>query len=162
MVFRIAIGPVCFLLVAALGVCADEEKIPLNKVPKAVMDAVKAKFPNAELIEAAKEEEKGTIEYEVTLKFKGYQYDVTASPDGKIIAVEKLIPAKELPKAVADTVAAKYAKAKIKTAEEITKDGKITYEVHLVTADNASIEVVLDPSGKVLKEEREEKKEQKK
>ena len=31
----------------------DEEKIPLDKVPKAVMDAVKARFPDAQLIGAS-------------------------------------------------------------------------------------------------------------
>jgi uncharacterized membrane protein YkoI len=159
---RLVLGPIALWFVLVLGVWADEEKIPLDKVPKAVMDAVKAKYPNAELVGAAKEEDKGKIEYEVSLKFKGYSYDVIASPEGKILVVEKLIPVKELPKAVAAAVEAKYAKANLKKAEEVTKDGKITYEVHLVTANNTPVEVVLDPAGKILNEEKGEKKEEKK
>jgi uncharacterized membrane protein YkoI len=150
-------------LAFAAGARADEEKIPLDKVPKAVIDAVKAKFPGAELSkDAAKEEDKGKVEYEVTLKYKGYSYDVTATPDGKIVSIEKTIPEKELPKAVAAAVAAKYPKATIKIAEEVTKGEKVVYEVHLVTADNTMVEVVLDPAGKVISEEKAEKKEEKK
>ncbi len=46
----------------------------------------------------------------------------------------------------------------------MTKGEKVNYEVHLVTADNRHVEVLLDPSGKVLHEEvqKEEKKEKKK
>ena len=41
------------------GVWADEEKIPLDKLPKAVVEAVKKRFPKAEMKEASKEIEDG-------------------------------------------------------------------------------------------------------
>ena len=47
--------------------------------------------------------------------------------------------------------------------EEIIEGGKTTYEVLLVTGDKKTIEVVVDPTGKIVKEEKkEEKKEQNK
>ena len=43
----------------------DEEKVALDKLPKTVVDAVKVRFPDAELKEASKETEKGKTTYEV-------------------------------------------------------------------------------------------------
>src|SRR5262245_22868924 len=100
------------LLAVATLVLADEEKVPLDKVPKAVLDAVKAKFPGAELTDASKESEDGKTVYEVTVKNKGQNIDVTLSADGTIRLMEKTIAAKDLPKKVTTAVEAKYPKAK--------------------------------------------------
>ena len=157
------------LAFGATGARADEEKIALDKVPKAVLESVKKRFPKAELIEAAKETDGDKVEYEVTLKDGETKYDVMFSPDGKITLIEKTIAAKDLPKAVADAVAEKYPKATYKLYEEMTKviDGKeaIAYfEVLLVTADKKTLEVEVSPEGKILKteEKKDEKKEDKK
>jgi hypothetical protein len=151
-------GCVVFALVV-LGVRADEEKVPLDKVPKAVIDAVKKRFPKAKLVEAAKETEGGKTEYEVTIKDGDTKIDVTLTPEGKITLIEKTIPAKDLPKAVTKTLNTKYAGAKIEVVEEVIKvtDGKETfdyYEVHLVNADKKKIEVKLDKDGKIKGEEK--------
>ena len=57
------------LLVAAPA-RADEENIPLDKLPKAVVDAVKAKYPEAKLVAAEKESKDGKVFYEVMFKNK--------------------------------------------------------------------------------------------
>ena len=72
--------------------------------------------------------------------------------DGTILEIEKEIPVADLPKPVADALKAKYPKAKVAKAEEITKGKKKSFEVHLKDGDK-SLEAVLDPSGKILKEE---------
>jgi uncharacterized membrane protein YkoI len=144
---------------------ADEEKegkVPLDKVPKAVLDAVKDKFKDAELVSAQTEKEDGKLVYEINLKQKGQPIDVTLTPDGKIVSVEKTITVRDLPKAVSEALDSKYPKAKIKKVEEVTEGGKTTFEVLLVSADKKTIEVVFDPEGKVVKEEKKEKKEEKK
>jgi uncharacterized membrane protein YkoI len=158
LVSRLAAGVIVALLVL-LGASsrADEEKVPLDKVPKAVVDAVKAKYPGAKLLGAAKETEKGKTTYEVALKHKGHKYEVALTAEGTILEVEKEIAVKDLPKAIKEALTAKYAKATLKTAEEIHKGDKLTYEVHLVTVEGQRMEVVLDPSGKVLHEERQGK-----
>jgi uncharacterized membrane protein YkoI len=134
-----------------------EEEIPLDKLPKAVVDAVKAKFPGAQLQSAAKENDEGKVVYEVTIKHKGQDIDVMASPDGKIIAIEKTIKANELPAKVSKALAEKYSRGTVKKAEEITKDDKTTYEVIIEMGDKKKFEVVLDPDGKVLEEEAKDK-----
>ncbi len=154
MPFAMPAAAIVLLPLLTAGVWADdEEKIPLDKVPRAVLDTVKAKFPGAQLTSASKDNENGKIAYEVALKYKDHTYEAIVAPDGKLIAVEKAIAVKDLPKAVAAAVEAKYPKATIKTAEEITKDNKVTYEVHLITAQTRAVEVVLDPAGKILEEE---------
>ena len=150
-------------LVVASG-RADEEKLPLDKLPKAVADAVKKRFPKAELVEAAKETEGEKVEYEVTIKDGGIKIDVMLTPDGKITLIEREIAAKDLPDAVTKALDAKYPKATIRVAEEVIKvtDGKEAldfYEVLLVTAEKKTFEVKLTAEGKIT--ETEEKKDEK-
>jgi len=139
-----------------------EEKVPLDKLPKAVVDAVKAKFAGADLVSAEKEKEDGKIVYEVNIKFKGSTIEVTVTPEGIILTAEKTIKAKALPRAVSDALEAMYPKASVKKAEEISKEDKITaYEVLIVTADKKTVEVEFDPAGKVIKEEKKDTKDDK-
>jgi hypothetical protein len=156
----------CFFSLATLvALCSlavawadDEEKVPLDKLPKAVIDAVKNKFPKAELVEASKESEDGKTVYEVEIKNDGKKIDVTLTVEGTILGLEKEITAKDLPKAVTETLESKYVKATIKKVEEIIKikDGRDNleyYEVLLVTAEKKTVEVVLSPDGKIKKTE---------
>jgi uncharacterized membrane protein YkoI len=156
--WRLGLVTLVSLLVLAAA-RADEEKVPLDKLPKAVVDAVKAKFPGAELVSAGKEDENGQTVYEVAIKDKGQNIDVTFKPDGTLVSVEKEITVKDLPRAVAEALDARYPKATVKKTEEVTEGSKMTYEIHLVTADKKSLEVVFDPSGKVVEEENKDKKE---
>ena len=147
-----------------MAVRADEDKegkVPLDKVPKAVLKAVKTKFKDAKLVSAQTEKEDGKLVYEINLKHKDDTIEVTVTPDGKILSSERTIAAKDLPKAVAETVRSKYRGATIKKAEEVTEGDKTNYEVLLMTADKKQMEVLLDADGKVLKEEKEEQDEKK-
>ena len=154
------------LFLAAIPVRADEEKVPLDKVPKAILETVKKRFPKAEIVGASKEEnEDKKIVYEIELKEDGKTTDVTLTPEGAITLIEMQIDAEKLPKAVKETLESKYAKAKIKLIEAVysVKDGKETldyYEAHLVLEDKKELEVVLTPDGKIKKTEevKEEKK----
>ena len=157
------------LVLAAGVVRADEEKIALDKLPKAVADAVKKRFPKAELVEAAKETDKDKVEYEVTLKDGETHIDVMLTPEGAITLIEKTIPAKDLPKAITDGIDAKYPKATITLAEELigVKDGKETldfYEAIITTADKKTIELKLTTDGKIsaTEDKTDEKKDEKK
>lgn len=106
------VGVLAVLLVTS-ATRADETKVPLDQLPKAVADAVKAKFPGAELQNAVKEDADGQTVFEVSLKLKAQQYDVSVTPEGKIVEIETEIAAKDLPAAVSKTLDQKYAKANI-------------------------------------------------
>jgi hypothetical protein len=129
---------------------AGEESVPLDKLPAKVTAAVKAKFPKAELVSAQKELEDGKTLFEVAIKNEGHNVEVTVKDDGTIVEIEKEITTKDLPKAVADALDAKYPKADIKKVEEITVGTTINYELLLVTADKKRLEVKFDKDGKVV------------
>jgi hypothetical protein len=149
------------LLALVPGVRADEQKVPLKDVPKAVLDAVKDKFPGAELTGAGKETEDGKTLFEISLKDKGQKVDVAVTAEGTIEEIEKEIASKDLPTPVASALAAKYPGASIKKAEVIVqiKGGKETksYEVVVVTEAKKTLEVKLSPAGKILEQEEEGK-----
>lgn len=137
---------------------AQEESVPLDKVPKPVMEAFKARFKDAKLTGASKEVEDGKLVYEVTFKDKGLNVDVTLSADGKLLMIEKEINRKDLPKAVTTALEGKYPKAEYKIVEELVQvEGKketlTSYEVLLTTTDKKAWEVVIAPDGKIIKVE---------
>jgi hypothetical protein len=138
-----------------------ETKLKLSEVPKKVLRAVKKKFPGAKLLGAEKEIENKKTIYEINLKYKGHKYDVTFTPGGKLIEIEKTIAVKDLPEAVTEALNKKYPKATFKKAEEVTKGKKVVFEVVLVTQDKKSFEVVVSPEGKILEEESKDKKKEK-
>lgn len=92
------------VLAAGTSARAKEERVPLDRVPKAVVDAVKAKFPDAKLTEAEKKTEDGKTTYEIELEHKGQEYAVSATAEGKITEVEREVEIKDLPKAVTDAI----------------------------------------------------------
>ena len=71
-------GLVALLSVATIitSLRADEVKVPLDQVPAAIKEAVKKKFPDAELVSAEKDTDKGTTTYEIVTKNKGQKIDV--------------------------------------------------------------------------------------
>lgn len=154
-----ALGLLLLVAVARSQEEQQEEKVPLDKVPKPVMEAVKARFKDAKVTGASKETEDGKLVYEVTIKDKNQNIDVTLTPEGEILEIEKEIAAKDLPKVVAKALADKYPKATYKIVEEIFKVEKkqeklAYYEVLLTTADKKRLEVQVTAEGKIVKEEK--------
>jgi hypothetical protein len=142
---------------------AEEEKLPLDKLPAAVVKAIKAKYPKAEMVSAEAGDEDGKKQFEVEIKNGGHDLEVTLSPEGKILAVERVIETKDLPKVVEDALEAKYPKAKIEKVEEVSKDDNVaSYEITIVTADKKKVEAEFDVKGKFIDEEKAEKSEEKK
>jgi len=140
------------------SVWAQESEIRLDQVPKAVMDAAKAKFPGAKIREAAKETEDNKTLYELEMTHEGHSMDVSFQEDGTIVVVETQLTDNEVPAAVSEAVKAKYPGAKIKLVESVKKGPQVKkevdyYEFHLTTTDKKSAEVEVDASGKILKTE---------
>lgn len=162
---KLICGLTIVAVAAVAGVRADEEKVALDKLPKAVLDTVKKRFPKGDLKGAVKEkDDAGKTVYEVTLKDKELNVDVTLTPEGAIVSIEKEIKMKDVPKVVADALEAKHPKAKVKIAEEVFKvtGGKEKlegYEFLLTTTAKKEVEVVISPEGKITKEEEKKGKE---
>lgn len=154
-VLVLAFAAVLLVFTAAV-VADDEEKVDLDKLPKAVVDAVKQKFPNAKMVGAEKEVKDKKTLIEVNLKVGETVIDITLTEDGKIVEVEKSIAANDLPKDVAKALEEAYPHATYKKVEIIMEGEKTFYEVLLVANDKKTWEVKMDPMGKVI--EKEEKK----
>jgi hypothetical protein len=145
------------LLILAGAAPVDAERVPLHKVPKPVLDAVRDRFKDARIIGADKEIEDGKLVYEVALTQEGQNIDLTLTPEGAILLIEKEITAKDLPEPVAKALEDKYPKATYKVVEEIIEvQGKqetlAYYDVLLVTAQRKTLEVQVSADGKTLKE----------
>jgi uncharacterized membrane protein YkoI len=144
---------VVLVAVAAAG-RADEEKVPLDKLPKAVAAAVQKRFPKVPVKDAAKEKDGDKVVYEVSLTKDGKNIDVTLTEAGAITLIEQQIGFADLPKAVAEAFEAKYPNAKYEIVETVTKvaDGKETleyYEAKLVAGDKKTWEVEVLPDGTI-------------
>lgn len=133
---------------------ADEENIPIDKLPKAVVDAVKAKYADAKLVGAEKETKGDKTFYEVVIKNKDQTIELVLTPEGKIVEIEQPIAPKDLPKAVTDAIEKKYPKATVKSVEEITKEDKKTYGVLLenelmIGKEKQKVQLQLTANGQI-------------
>ena len=84
---RLLAGSAVVLLMAA-GAWAGgdgEKPVPLDKVPRKVLDAVKSKYPNATIRGASTETDKDKTIYEIAITNTKQQIDVSLTPDGKIV-----------------------------------------------------------------------------
>ena len=156
----------CVVAVSAIAfvsdVIAEEKAVPLDKLPKAVTEAVKKMYPKAKMLEATEEEEDGKIKYEVTIKENNKKIDISVEADGEIEGLEKEIDLKDLPKVVTQALEKKYPKAVHKSAEAVfeIEDGKEEleyYEVQIKTAGNEEIEVKIKANGTIITERDKEK-----
>jgi uncharacterized membrane protein YkoI len=133
----------------------DEERIKSEDLPEAVVKALRKEFPKAEITGAEKGEEDGKLIYEVSIKDEKHNIDVTLDPHGKVTSLEKSLPPGERPKALVDSLNAKYPHATVKLVEEVWENGKLTgYEATIVTADKKSKEVDFDPRGKLVEDKK--------
>src|SRR5262245_54127069 len=86
------------LLAAVAQAEEKDKKIPLEKVPKAVQDVIKARFPGAEVTSIEKEIEAGAVVYDIELKHKGRKCEMDIKEDGTVLVIEKEIAVKDLPR----------------------------------------------------------------
>lgn len=74
---------------SSIALLSAGEKIKVADLPAAVVKAIEAKFPGAELLSAEKELDDGKLEYEVKIKHAGKKYEVEVTADGVIKEVER-------------------------------------------------------------------------
>lgn len=144
-----------FALAAPAAAGDDEEEIPLDKLPKKVLDAVREQFPKGQLKSAVKGKDEDGAYFTVTLTQAKTEYDVTVSGAGKVTEIAKEIAFRDLPKAVAAAVTKRYPKGKVSEVAELTEPGVKgkKYHVELTTAGGKDVTLVLDATGKVLEED---------
>jgi Putative beta-lactamase-inhibitor-like, PepSY-like len=146
-----------FLVIGSAKVRSQEEAVSQDKIPKAVMDALLARFPKARIDKCVKEKEGDDVIYDIEFKQEGRNCEADIKENGTFLNYEKAIAARELPKAVSDAIAKRYPKATMNEIMEETevkgKDETLSaYEVVLMTADKKEVEVRVSPDGKILED----------
>jgi hypothetical protein len=148
-----------FLAVLGLapGTRAEDGRIPPDRVPRAVMDAAKARFPGAKIRQASEETEDGTTVYALEMKHQRHNLEVTFKADGTVVLVDTAVTRKELPKVVLRAAAQIYPDAGLRHAGAVRKGPEVKktadyYELYLVIADNRPRLVKVDPGGKLLED----------
>ncbi len=150
------------LLVAAWHVAeARGRKKRKPVLPRPAAAAIRKAYPKATIMEIERERE-GIVLYEVELKQKGEEVEVEVTADGQIVSVEKEITKKDLPKAVAITLAKYAGDAKIKEIEreEIyavvrlvkLKKPRVVYEAEFMQ-NGREVEIEIAENGKFLGKE---------
>jgi hypothetical protein len=158
-------GALVAAVVVLIGALArgDDPK-DLDKIPKAVMNTLKAKFPRAKISKWTKETEDGKIVYDIEFRQHGRKAEADIAEDGTLLNFEKEFDAKNLPRAVTAAVEKKYPGSKIKEVMELTdiKDKKEVdggFEIVLETADKKKVEVTIAKDGKIKEDSGAKKKE---
>ena len=140
------LGLMIGLLAIVTSARADDGEIPVKDLPKAVVDAVKGRFPRAELTDAQKVTQSGKTTYDVAFKDGAKAIDATLSADGKFLLIETEIALKAIPAKVAAAIKAKYPKGTMKSAGWVLdyEDGKETKYFAVVVATGAKKDRELD------------------
>jgi uncharacterized membrane protein YkoI len=145
------------LLATAGWSAGQEQRISPDQVPQKVMDALKARFPGAEITSVEKENEGGKVVYDFEFKVKGHKYESDIDENGTMLEFEKEIPVKDLPAAVTRALKAKYPGATFKEAMEVNrvtgKDAKLDHYEVTIRANGKSKEVTVSLDGKKIEEE---------
>jgi hypothetical protein len=145
------------LLCASAVAVAGEKKIEEKDVPKAALDSVAKKYPNAKRVGFERELEGKTTTYEIKIVDGARKLEVELSPDGKITAEEEVIDIKGVPAVVRDALAKspKWGKWTVKKVERVIKNEKTEapqFEFHVVQ-NTAKAEVVFDKDGALVSTE---------
>ncbi len=159
---RLCIVLVGLLLAGSYALAQTKVKPDTSKIPKKVMEALKGKFPKAEVQQWTQEKEGGTVVHDIEFTQEGWKFEADIKEDGTIHNWERQITPSELPATVRKAVENKYPKAAVQEVMFITavKDGKDTtegYEIVLKTAGGKTVEVTVAPDGKVLEDSGERK-----
>jgi uncharacterized membrane protein YkoI len=130
---------------------AADEDIKPSELPSVITQALKEKFPKAEIKSAEKGEEEGKPIYEVSISSDKHDIDVTLSTKGEILSYEKTIKPNERPKVMNKSLNAKYPHATVQVIEQVWEHDKLTgYEGVIVMPDKKKVEVTFDPKGKLI------------
>src|SRR4051794_3532182 len=82
------ISAACLCLALTAGVARSEERKKSEKLPTAVAQAVKTKFPKGEVVGVEKGDEDGETVYEVELRYAQGRLEATFTPKGQVVKVE--------------------------------------------------------------------------
>ena len=143
------------MLLAAPAADSKEIPIPLKEVPKAGLEAARARFPGVVPAGARKEVLGDEVEgFKVLLKVKGRDVAVGVDSEGKLVSVAKAVAVKALPKPVARAAQAIVPVGRLVDAAELVEfegdtEGEMLYLIHASAPGGTDRELKVTPGGKI-------------
>jgi hypothetical protein len=136
-----------------LSALSQEKKINKKDLPGAVLSAFEKAYPKATIKGLSTEVEEGKTYYEIESVDGKISRDLLYLADGSVAEIEEGVSTADLPAPVKATLHKEYPKGKVKKAEKTTKGTTVTYEMK-VSSGKTNAELVVDPTGKVIKNEK--------
>ncbi len=124
------------------------QKIDADKVPTAVMNAFKAKFPTAEKVKWSMENAK---EYEAEFKIKKVENSANFLQEGTWLESEVVISKSQLPQVVMDAINKQYPKCKIDEVEQASNPEISLFYGVTVKFNGKDYDIDLKPMGEIIK-----------
>ncbi len=116
--------------------------IAIQKLPAAVLAALRVQFPGAALINATFSSDDGP-EFDLTARFADRQISVAFQPDGGIMETSESVSVAELSRAVVDWVTQNISSAHIVEAALVTKGDALNYELVVGTSREPGYDISL-------------------
>lgn len=127
------------LLPALAAACSGAQHGSASTCPPAVETAVRAAEPAATIASCHVEREDGAEIYEAQVtRADGKQAEVEVTPAGALVQIEEVIAATELPAAVSQAIAAKYADATVHRIERVSRPDH-SHEYEIAFADGREV-----------------------
>jgi hypothetical protein len=140
---------VALVMVSAIAAFAQETKIQLKDLPKAVRTAAEQEQTKGATLKGfAREVEGGKTFYEVKTVLNGHTRDILFDPAGTVVEVEEEIANDAVPPAA---MKALMARGKVTKVESVTKGKSVAYESMVKTKTGKSVEVAVDAQGTPVK-----------
>lgn len=151
------------LLGVAQSASAAVVHVPLARLPQAVTDALRLRFPGSEVIAADVDTIDGATAYRVAVRYGEHHLQVTLTLDGAIVEFNHHATVADLPAAVSnvlETMYPSYKCRKIEATVRVVGEREVTalYQIRLVTARKQVRKLAMTPHGHVIENERQETK----
>ena len=132
----------------ALSGPAAEKTIALKDAPGPVQKTIADQLKGGKLRGVSIEVENGKTQYEAELTVDGQHRDLIIDPAGKVLVTEALMELRALPEAVRTAFTREAGKGTVAVAEEVTREGAVSYEALIKEAGKKDRQIVVGPDGK--------------
>ena len=133
----------------AIKADVTEKKIKFSQVPQAVVDSFQSHFPGSTVQGQLRQTREKVVYYVIEAEDSVRDRSVVFEEDGRIVEVQESMELAALPSALHDSVMVKYPSAVFRSAESITRDRHVEYDI-LMDVGKRKVEVIVNSAGKVF------------
>jgi hypothetical protein len=134
----------CLILVTAAAARATAQHS--DTLPTVVATAFRQAYPNAKILNVAREMRDGKVIYEIESQDGPTRRDLIYNPEGHTLEIEDILPADSVPASLRAAVERDLPGATILGGERITTGAVIVYEVEVRKSGRTQI-LTYDPAG---------------